>query len=141
VDTDKLDGAYTGQSVAVPLCLTLDLKMAKADIEYKVQEPGLFVFIIAVILGSGVSFVLATYLLGLSSLWVSLLLGAIFGLIGLFLGENIAEAIIFCFGFGFLVFFLLKIASEIELVRASIVPIATGFCLGKIICGIWKEIK
>ena len=115
--------------------------MVKEDIEYKVQEPGLFVYIVAVVLGSGVSFVLATYLLGLSSLWVSLLLGAIFGIIGLFLGENIVEAIILCFGFGFLVFFLLKIASEIELVRASIVPIATGFCVGKIICGIWKEIK
>jgi hypothetical protein len=114
--------------------------MVKEDIEYKVQEPGLFVYIVAVVLGSGVSFVLATYLLGLSSLWVSLLLGAIFGIIGLFLGENIVEAIILCFGFGFLVFFLLKIASEIELVRASIVPIATGFCVGKIICGIWKEI-
>ena len=115
--------------------------MVKEDIEYKVQEPGLFVYIVAVVLGSGVSFVLATYLLGLSSLWVSLLLGAIFGVIGVFLGENIGEAIILCFGFGFLVFFLLKIASEIELVRASIVPIATGFCVGKIICGIWKEIK
>jgi hypothetical protein len=114
--------------------------MVKEDIEYKVQEPGLFVYIVAVVLGSGVSFVLATYLLGLSSLWVSLLLGAIFGLIGLFLGENIVEAIILCFGFGFLVFFFLKIASEIELVRASIVPIATGFFVGKIIFGIWKEI-
>ena len=115
--------------------------MVKEDIEYEVQEPGLFVYIVAVVLGSGVSFVLATYLPGLSSLWVSLLLGAIFGVIGVFLGENIGEAIILCFGFGFLVFFLLKIASEIELVRASIVPIATGFCVGKIICGIWKEIK
>ena len=115
--------------------------MVKEDIEYKVQEPGLFVYIVAVVLGSGVSSVLATYLLGLSSLWVSLLLGTIFGVIGVFLGENIGEAIILCFGFGFLVFFLLKIASEIELVRASIVPIATGFCVGKIICGIWKEIK
>ena len=114
--------------------------MTKEDSAYRVQEPGLFVFIVAVILASGVSFVLATYLLGLSSLWVSLLMGAIFGVIGLFSGENIVEAIILCFVCGFLVFFFLKIAPEIEIVRASIVPIATGFCVRKIVYGIWKEI-
>ena len=114
--------------------------MVKEDSEYRVQEPGLLVFIVAVILGSGVSCVLATYLLGLSPLWVALLVGAIFGIIGLFLGENIGEAIISCLGFGFLVFFLLQIAPEIEIVRVSIVPIATGFCAGKIVHGIWKEI-
>ena len=114
--------------------------MAKEDSEYRVQEPGLLVFIVAVTLGSGVSFVLATYLLGLSPFWVALLVGAIFGVIGLFLGENIGEAIIFCFGFGFLVFFLLQIAPEIKIVRTSVVPIATGFCAGKIVYGIWKEI-
>ena len=114
--------------------------MKKEDSEYRVQEPGLFVFLVAVILGSGVSFALATYLLGLSPLWVALLVGAIFGVIGVFLGENIVEAIILCFVFGSLVFFLLNVASEIEIIRASIVPIATGFCVGKIVCGIWKEI-
>ena len=114
--------------------------MVKEDTEYKVQEPGLFVYIVAVVLGSGVSFVLATYLLGLSSLWVSLLLGAIFGLIGLFLGENIVEAIILCFAFGFLVFFILQVAPEIEIIRVSIVPIATGFCVGRIVAGIWREL-
>lgn len=114
--------------------------MAKEDSEYRVQEPGLLVFIIAVIIGSGVSFVLATYLLGLSPLWVALLVGATFAIIGLFMGENIVEAVILCFGFGFLVFFLLEIASEIEIVRVSVVPMAAGFCAGKIVYGIWKEI-
>ena len=114
--------------------------MAKEDSEYRVQEPGLLVFIVAVILGSGVSFVLATYLLGLSPLWVALLVGAIFSIIGLFMGENIGEALIICFGFAFLVFFLLEIAPDIEIVRAGIVPVAAGFCVGKIVYGIWKEI-
>jgi len=114
--------------------------MTKEDSEYRVQEPGLFVYFVAIILGSGASIVLATYLLGLSPLWVALLLGAILGGIGLFSGENIVEAIILCFGFGFLVFFLLKVASEIQIIRASIVPIATGFCVGRIVAGIWREL-
>lgn len=114
--------------------------MKEENSEYIVQEPGLFVYFVAVILGSGVSFALATYLLGLSPLWIALLVGAIFGTIGLFMGENIGEAIILCFGFYFLVFFVLKVAPEIEIVRAGIVPVATGFCVGKIVCGIWKEI-
>lgn len=114
--------------------------MAKEDSEFRIQEPGLLVFVVAVILGSGVSFVLATYLLGLSPLWVALLLGAIFAIFGLFMGENIGEAVLLCFGIGLLVFFLLQIASEIKIVRASAVPVAAGFCAGKIVYGIWKEI-
>jgi hypothetical protein len=114
--------------------------MTKEESEYRVQEPGVFVYSVAIILGSGASTALATYLFGLSSLWVALLLGAIFGAIGLYLGENIVEAIILCFAFGFLVFFLLNIASEIKIIKASIVPIATGFCVGKIVAGIWREL-
>jgi hypothetical protein len=114
--------------------------MTKEDSEYRVQEPGFFVYFVAVTLGSGASIVLSTYLLGLSSFWVALLVGAIFGIIGLFLGENIVEAIILCFGFGFLVFFFINVASEIEIVKAGIVPVATGFCTGKIVSGIWREI-
>ncbi len=113
--------------------------MTKEDSEYRVQEPGLFVYFVAIILGSGASIVLATYLLGLSPPWVALLLGAIFGGIGLFTGENIVEAIILCFVFFFLVFFLLEVASGIEIIRASIVPIATGFCVGRIGAGTWRE--
>ena len=114
--------------------------MIKEDSKYGVQEPGFFLYSVAIILGSGASTALATYLFGLSSMWVALLLGAIFGAIGLFLGENIVEAIILCFGFGFLVFFLLNVASEIKIIRVSIVPIATGFCVGKIVAGIWREL-
>lgn len=114
--------------------------MTKEDSKYRVQEPGLFVYFIAVILGSGVSTVLATYLLGLSTIWVALLLGAIFGGIGLFLGENIVEAIILCFVFGVLVFLLLRVVSQIEIIRSSIVPIATGFCVGRIVAGIRREL-
>lgn len=114
--------------------------MTNEENEYRVPEPGFFVYFVAIILGSGASIGLATYLLGLSSLWVALLLGAIFGCFGLFMGENIVEAIILCFAFGFLVFFILNFASEIEIIRASIVPIATGFCVGKIVAGIWSEL-
>jgi hypothetical protein len=118
----------------------MGFEMTKEDSEYRVQEPSLFVYFVVIILGSGLSIVLATYFLGLSPLWLALLLGAILGAIGLFLGENIVEAIILCFPFAFLVFFLLKVASEIEIIRVSIVPIATGFCVGRIVAGIWREL-
>ena len=114
--------------------------MTKEDSEYSVQEPGLSLYIVVATLGSGLSYVIASNLLELSPAWVALLVGAIFGVVGLFLGENIVEAIILCFVIGSLGYFLLNLAYDIQIIRVSIVPIATGFCVGKIVCGIWKEI-
>jgi hypothetical protein len=114
--------------------------MIEEDSEFRVQEPGLSVFIVAVILGSGVSFVLATYLLGLSPLWVALPVGGIFSVFGLFMGENIVEAVILSFVCALVVFFLLQIIPSIKIIRSAIVPIAAGFCVGKIVYGVWTEI-
>ncbi len=114
--------------------------MTREDNEYRVQEPGLLVFFITIILGSGASFALATYLLKLSLAWVALLSGAVCGILGLFLGENIGDAIIFSLILGLLVFLFIKVGPEIEIIRTVIVPIATGFCTGKLVYGIWKEI-
>ncbi len=115
--------------------------MAKEDSENRAQEPGLFVFFVAMIIGSVISFVLATYMLNLSPAWIALLAGAVCSVLGFFLGENIGDAIVFSFIFGLLILFFLKVGPEIGIIRAGIVPIATGFCAGKLVYGIWKEIS
>ena len=119
----------------------LGFKMIKEDSEYRIQEPGILVFFVTVILSSVVSFALATYLLKLSPVWVALLAGAVCGVLGLFLGENIFDAIVFCFLMGLLVFIFIIVGPEIEIIRTAIVPMATGFCVGKLVYGIWKEIS
>ncbi len=113
--------------------------MTNEDLEYRAQKPGHFVFFAAVILGSGISLVLATYLLTLSPAWIALLAGGICGALGFFLGENIGEALVFSFILGVLVFVFLKAGPEIGAIRACIVPMATGFCIGKLVYGIWEE--
>lgn len=115
--------------------------MTKQDNGHRVQEPGLFVFSLAVILGALVSFALATYLLKLSPAWVALLAGAVSGMIGFFLGENIGEALVLSVILGVLTFVIIKVGLEIEIVRTGIVPVATGFSVGKLVYGIWKEIS
>jgi hypothetical protein len=115
--------------------------MKKEIDEYQVREPGFLVFFVAVMLASGASFALATYMLELSSAWVALLTGAVFGALGFSLGENVGDAIIFSLIVGLLVFFFIKVGPEIEIIRAVIVPIATGFCAGKLVYGFCEEIS
>ncbi|MEN8174027.1 MAG: hypothetical protein ABFS03_14245, partial [Chloroflexota bacterium] len=105
------------------------------------QKPSLLVLLIAVILGSVSSITLATYLLELSPAWVALLAGAACGFLGFGLGENIGDAIILSLIIGVLVFLFINVGPVIEIVRIVIVPIATGFCVGNVVYGIWKEIS
>jgi hypothetical protein len=51
--------------------------MTNGDIEYEVRKPGIVVVFVTSISGSGIAFVLATYMLNLSPAWVALLAGAV----------------------------------------------------------------
>jgi len=115
--------------------------MAKEDSENRIQEPGLFVLFVAVVLGSGSSFVFATYVLNLAPAWVAIPGGAFCSVVGFMLGENVGDAIVFSIFFCLLVFVFLKTGPEIEIIKTGIIPIATGFCAGKLVYGIWKEIS
>lgn len=115
--------------------------MTNEDIEYEIRKPGLVFIFVTIILGSGTAFVLATYILNLSPAWIALLVGAVCSLLGFFiLGESIGDAIVFSIGFFVLVFIFITAGPEIEIIRMSIIPIATGICVGKLTHGIWKEI-
>ena len=114
--------------------------MINEDFKYEVRKPGLIVVFVAVILGSGIAFVLSTYFLNLSPAWLSLLVGAVCSFLGFsILGESIGDAIFFSIIFSVLVFVFITAGPEIEIVRMTIIPIATGICIGKLTHGIWKE--
>jgi drug/metabolite transporter (DMT)-like permease len=116
--------------------------MTNGDMEYEVRKPGLVAVFVTIILGSGIAFVLATYMLNLSPAWIALLAGAVSSFLGFFiLGESIGDAIVFSIGFSVLVFVFITAGPEIEIISISIVPIATGICVGKLTHGIWKEIR
>ncbi len=114
--------------------------MTERDSKQRVHKPGLSVYFVALILGSGVSCALATHWLKLSPAWLALLVGAVCGLIGSFIGENIGDAIVFSLIMGLMVFFFIRSGLEIAIIRTGIVPVATGFCVGKLVYGIWNEI-
>lgn len=110
--------------------------------EYEVRKPSLVVVFVTIILGSGIAFVFATYMLNLSPAWIALLAGGVSSFLGFFiLGESIGDAIVFSIVFSVLVFVFITAGPEIEIIRMCIVPIATGICVGKLTHGIWQEIR
>lgn len=102
---------------------------------------GVGTYFFAIFLGSGASFVLATYWLEFSPGWIALLVGAVFSIVGAFLGENVGDAIIFSLIVGFIVAVFIKFGPEIAIVRAGIIPVVTGLCAGKLLVGILKEVS
>ena len=116
--------------------------MTIEDTEYEARKPGFFAIFLTIILGSGIAFVLSTFMLNLSPPWVALLTGAVFSLFGFFvLGESIGDALVFSIGFLVVVFVYITAGPEIAIVRITIVPIAVGICVGKLTHGIWKELR
>jgi hypothetical protein len=102
---------------------------------------GVGAYFFAIILGSGASFALATYWLEFSPGWIALLVGAIFSILGALLGENVGDAIMFFLILGLIVTIFITIGPEIAIVRAVIIPVATGLCAGKLLVGILKEVS
>ncbi|UCH49851.1 MAG: hypothetical protein JSU95_08855 [Betaproteobacteria bacterium] len=105
------------------------------------RKPLLIIVFSTAILGAAIAWSLSTYLFNLSPPWVALLAGAACSLLGFFvLSESIVDAIVFSIVCFVLVFVFMTSSIEIEIVRTTIVPIATGICVGKLCYGIWKEI-
>lgn len=98
------------------------------------------IYFLALILGSGVSFTFATYWLEVSPSWLALLVGAIFSIVGASLGENVGDAIMFSLIVGIIVTVFYISGPEIAILRAGIIPVATGLCVGNVVVGISKEV-
>ncbi len=115
--------------------------MTEGESKNKKYLSGVGAYFFAIILGSGVSFVLATYWLEFSPGWVALLVGAVFSILGASLGENVGDAIMFSLIVGLIVTVFIKFGPEIAIVRAVIFPVATGLCVGNVVVGISKEVS
>jgi len=55
------------------------------------------------------------------------------------MGENVGDAIMFSLILGIIVTVFLISGPEIAILRAGIIPVATGLCVGKLVVGISKE--
>lgn len=102
---------------------------------------GVGIYSLALILGSGASFAFATYWLAVSPGWLALLLGAVFSIVGASLGENVGDAIMFSLIVGIIVTVFYISGPEIAILRAGIIPVATGLCVGNVVAGISKEVS
>lgn len=114
--------------------------MAEAENSYEQAEPGVSIYVIALVLGSGVAFAIASLWLDVTSSWVALTVGAMLALLGVSMIENIGEAIVFSVILGLLVFLFITTVPGLTLIKAGVVPGVCGLCAGKLVVGIWKEI-
>ena len=102
---------------------------------------GVGIYLLAVIFGSGASFALATNWLEVSPGWLALLVGTVFSIVGASLGETVVEAIVLSLIVGIMVTVLFLTGLETAILRAGIVPVATGFCVGILVAGISEEMS
>ncbi|UCG78503.1 MAG: hypothetical protein JSV21_01315 [Nitrospirota bacterium] len=95
----------------------------------------MIMYAVSVILGSSLSVVLATYLLGLSPIWLSIVLGAPLAILGASLGEAIFDSIVLTVVISVATLIFLTAGPDIAILRKIIVPIATGLSTGKLVAG------
>ncbi|MGD2272691.1 MAG: hypothetical protein PVI06_20005 [Desulfobacterales bacterium] len=115
--------------------------MTQRESKDKNYLSGIGAYFFALIVGSGSSFAIATYWLGFSHVWTALLVGAVFSIIGALLGENVGDAIMFSLVVGLIVIIFITVGPEMSILRAVIIPVATGLCAGKLVFGIVKEVS
>jgi hypothetical protein len=73
-------------------------------------------------------------------MWLAALLGAVAGLAGLVLAENIGEAIVLSLITAVILVFLLWYVPGLDLVKMCVAPLGVGLATGKLIGGMRKEI-
>ncbi len=102
--------------------------------------PKMPTYLIGALLGSITAYFIASYWLGLSPWWATPLLGTIGALFGVFMLENIGEAIVMTVLLCVLMAVLILSVPGFALLKAAAVPLACGLSSGKIVVGLWKEI-
>ena len=115
--------------------------MNQEETTTKRYRPVIVSYAVSIIIGSGLSVALATYWLGLSSVWVAVVVGALLAILGTSMGEAIGDAIVLSLIIGVLVTLFITVGPEIAILRTGIVPAATGFCMGSLVAGVMKEIS
>lgn len=107
---------------------------------YVPAKPGITLYLFGAILGAVVAYLVATTWLGLSPLWVALLFGALAALIGVFMLENIGEAIVVTIILCVLMVMVITVVPGFAMLKSGFVPLACGLSVGKLVVGIWKEV-
>lgn len=97
------------------------------------------VYALGVALGALVSLLIAAHWLDLISGWSASLLGGAFGFLGVFLSENIGDALIFSVVGAVLLTVFISQVSGLLVLKGVAISIVVGLCAGKLVGGVWNE--
>ena len=110
--------------------------------KHKVSDPGIRVYLIAVLIGSTLATVLSVLVFSTSTILISAFMGLALAFFGASMGENIGEAIVLSLATGTLCMVAFFNAPEpvANWIGRWVVPSVVGFCSGKITVGIAREL-
>jgi hypothetical protein len=97
-------------------------------------------YVLGVAMGALASGLVGAYWLNMTPAWLTGLLGGAFGFIGVFLGENIGDALVFSFVSTILLGIFLWQVSGLLMLKGIVSSIIVGLCTGKLVGGLWKEV-
>lgn len=97
-------------------------------------------YALGVAVGAVVSALSAAYWLDLLSSWSASVLGGTCGFLGVFLRENIGDSLIFLLVSAALLTVFIWQVSGLLLLKGIVLSVTAGFCTGKLVGGVWKEV-
>lgn len=100
----------------------------------------ILMYVLGIAIGALASGLVGTYWLDMAPAWLTGLLGGAFGLIGVFLAENIGDALIFAFVSTILLGVFLWQVSGFLMLKGIALSVVGGLCTGKLVGGLWKEL-
>lgn len=114
--------------------------MSSSGHDYQPRKAGPPLYLLAVVLGCAAAWGLGGWLLGLAPLWLLLLAATLAAMLGCAMDEYIGEAIMLSTLIAVLTTLLYHYGPQAAFFRAGLVGAACGFCLGKLVIGVWKEL-
>ncbi len=103
-------------------------------------EPGALVYAVGFLLAAAVSAAVAGWWLGLTAPVFAALAGGLAGLVGVFMLDNIGEAVVLTVLAALLMVIMASMNLPLPtLFKGLAVSGALGFCAGKLVCGVWRE--
>jgi hypothetical protein len=109
--------------------------MTETENEFTLWQPGCVTYSVVFILGSGVAFAIATFLLDLTPGWVALVVGGTMALPGAAMNQNIVEAIVMSLIIGLCVIVTPWRLPGLMVIKPWVVPGAIGFIVGMLVVG------
>lgn len=100
---------------------------------------GVLQYLLGIAIAAATSILISAYWLDTAPVWLAGVLGGGFGSLGVALAENIGDALMFSLVCAIVMAVVLLQVPGMPLWKGVVLSAAVGFCSGKLVGGVWKE--